>query len=240
MQHWAIGDVPADYAVGPFAVDFVLRAYGHRTGLLRVELCDESGAAERLNPARTLWDEGVRDGAKLRIYTIATAGGYHPDILLTVGGIIASGVLGNAAYDLVKMGSQNLLQRWAARARSSKARTFRIDQAAEFAHSLLCERFGVFEPKHITLRKVEPVTLECEAGVITKLKRRRFAAHVRYARSWRCIFDVDNEEGTPDMLAVLVHANPSGPTRDDIWVIMAEPAAEDGGSSESGQQPIDH
>lgn len=93
-----------------------------------VFLDDPKTGLTLLHPDETLRNLRIRDGAVFRISYRAEAGGSHtPDILAFISTAVASGIAGNAAYDLLKAALSRVRARW----NQSGSRSLYRDEAVE-------------------------------------------------------------------------------------------------------------
>jgi hypothetical protein len=104
----------------------------------------------RLAPRRTLEQNGVTDGDRLSISTQALAGGPFELVAAFVAGAIASGVLGNASYDLLKA----VLRRLGKKFRSANDTGLSEQDAADIAVGCCCTRLKIGDPTKVVVYDV--------------------------------------------------------------------------------------
>jgi hypothetical protein len=105
---------------------------------------DPEGIVTRLDPEATLIASGVRSGGTLRVRPeVRVGGGLYPEAFIELaaflGTAVASGVAGNAAYDLLK--------RQMAAGRGLRYRRLRKREAVQVARACLCIKRGIESDK---------------------------------------------------------------------------------------------
>jgi len=166
---------------------------------LVVLLDDPEMGLHFLHPDETLRNLRIRDGAVFRIIRRVEAGGVHtPDILAFIGTAMASGIAGNAAYDLLKTALSRVRARWS----QSGNRSLYRDEAVELTRGSLCLKFAIDEPERLQLVSAEPVTVQIRDHTLQRLRPLK-RADWRPADYWRCTYSLQ-EEGLPPSIAVLI------------------------------------
>lgn len=147
-----------------------------------------------------------------------------PDIWISVAslisGMVISGVAGNAAYDLLKVTCKSVARRWSGRSRLLGRRTLRTGEAVELARAAVCLKFDIGEPDRLDLVAAHPITLRSSPEGTLTLRAKRLASLRGSARSWSCVFSLQ-EEGLPESMTILIQANPPDPEHTVIFLLRA-------------------
>jgi hypothetical protein len=220
-------NVPSEMLVRDFADAFTRKAglltliSPHERRLNPAKLRTKDGD---LNPEATLRDHHIQDGAFLSIETSYPT---ETGIILGldevagigefIGEAIASGVVGNAAYELLKA----TLWTVSAQLHQTKNVLLSKDEAVAVTRASLCLRFNIDEPGRLELLSADPVNVKFNPkgmGAIQSLRTLGPKGH-RKASHWRCTFGVQ-EEALPPSVTVLVGISPQDELRPEIMFLL--------------------
>ncbi|GAA3206938.1 hypothetical protein [Actinocorallia longicatena] len=223
-QPFAVEDVPADLLVKDFARDTLYRISGIRVlAKLRVVLItgetplDHLADERELDLASTLAVADVQDGCTVRISTVVWAGGFGiPEVSFYLGTAMATGMVGNLAYDIAKSALSGMRQRWSDSTWARRRTAITPREAQDIALGCICAKFDV-EVASVSPVAAIPIVLRWDGTGIRKLRDKRFSSLHRAARAWRCVLELD-EQALPDRIEVLVQANPAG--ADHTYVLL--------------------
>ena len=194
-------DMVEEYASSP---EVILRR--QNPDHLVVDLLDPEIGPTRLDPDATLRDLDIQDGAVLSISGRVLAGGqFPPNILLFISEAIASGIAGNAAYELLKSAFRTIGVRW-----RKEGQSLYRHEAVELTRACLCLKFDIEEPARLQLLSADPVTAKFNGAILQDLRTQK-RSNRRKADYWRCTYNVQ-EEGLPSIVAILIgipHIEPS-------------------------------
>jgi hypothetical protein len=189
-----------------------------RVGRLVADLVNDDGQT-RLDPNATLLEAGVRDHSQIYIGTETSGGGFGlPELVTFVGGMVLSGAVGNAGYDLLKATCKSISEHWSNRNRLLSRRRLRASEAVGLAQAAACLRFDIDDPDRLRLDAARPIVLRYDHEGIRVLKTKRFASRRGTAKSWSCVFSLC-EEGLPASMTIVVQANPPDPERTFIYLL---------------------
>jgi hypothetical protein len=221
-----VGEVPADMVVREFAEEFAREVYGVPGRLRHRMTVDAQDPAtselQRLDPGATLREAGLRDGSVLYIRPESTAGGFGlPEVASFITGAILSGAVGNAGYDLLRAACRSVGTRWSGRGRLLGRRALRAGDAVQMARAAACVKFSIRDPDGLRLVAARPIRLRYDQSGITSMKVKRLASLRGSARSWSCVFSLE-EAGLPASMTVVVQANPPDPERTGVYVVLPD------------------
>lgn len=221
-----LSQVPTDMVVREFAEEFAREVYGVPGGLrfrMTVDVEDPvTSDLRRLDPGATLHEAGLRDGSVLYISSESTAGGFGlPEVASFITGAILSGAVGNAGYDLLRAACRSLGRRWSGRGRLLGRRALRAGDAVEMARAAASIKFSIRDPDRLRLVVARPIRLRYDQSGITSMKVKRLASLRGSARTWSCVFSLE-EAGLPASMTVVVQANPPDPERTGVYVVLPD------------------
>ncbi|XVV08369.1 hypothetical protein ACQP2X_26350 [Actinoplanes sp. CA-131856] len=220
-QEFLVEGVPGDEPVRNFLIGFLESGYPEVPWRLRQWKADliAGPGPVRLDPQATLLEAGVRDGSRLAVSAYSAAGGFGlPELLTFVGGMLLSGAVGNAGYDLLKVTCKSIAERWSARRPFSGRQRLSAGEATELARSAACLRFDIGDPSRLRLEAANPLILRYDHTGIQSLRTRRFASRRALSESWSCVFTLA-EAGLPASMTILVRANPPDPERTFVYLL---------------------
>ncbi|MEU6745153.1 hypothetical protein ABZ914_02885 [Spirillospora sp. NPDC046719] len=223
---FGVSQIPADMMVREFAAEFMRDAYGvpgARRFRLIVDVEDPATSELlRLDSGATLHEAGLRDGSRLYVSPEPTAGGFGlPEVASFITGAILSGAVGNAGYDLLRAACRSLGGRWSGRRRLLGRRALRAGDAVEMARAAASIKFSIRDPDRLRLVVARPIRLRYDQSGITSMKVKRLASLRGSARSWSCVFSLE-EAGLPASMTVVVQANPPDPERTGVYVVLPD------------------
>ena len=186
------------------------------------DLVDDDGYCARLDPNATLLEAGVRDHSRIAVMAESTAGGFAlPELITFIGGIVLSGTVGNAGYDLLKATCKSVSEHWSNRNRLLSGQGLRASEAVGLARAAACLRFDIDDPDRLRLEAARPIALRYDFRGIRSIKTKRFASRRGPAKSWSCVFSL-REEALPASMTIVVQANPPDPERTFIYLLPDE------------------
>ncbi len=224
LQVFLIEGITGDKLVKELVTEVFKVGYAEtpwRLGRWVADLLDDDQALTRirLDPNATLLDAGVRDRSRIAVGLHATAGGFAlPELITFIGGMVLSGAVGNAGYDLLKATCKSVSERWSNRNRQPTKRGLRASEAVGLARAAACLRFDIDDPDRLHLEAARPIDLRYDNEGIRSLKTKRFASRRDTAKSWSCAFSLC-EEGLPASMTIVVQANPPDPERTFIYLL---------------------
>jgi hypothetical protein len=172
----------------------------------------------RLSYDKTLEEEGIQDGDHLRIRCLHVAGGgIHPwgELAAFLAGAVASGVAGNAAYDLLKSTLSSVRNRWSG-GRSLRHR-LRKDEAVEAGRAAICLKFDIEEPRALELMNARAVTVKGDYRALEGFYPARFPW---LAKTWHCVYRVE-EDALPETMSILISSDSHDPENSIIYLLGA-------------------
>jgi hypothetical protein len=186
---------------------------------------DQTQTRVRLDPNATLLEAGVRDHSRIDVRSEATAGGGFalPELITFIGGMVLSGAVGNAGYDLLKVTCKSVSEHWSNRNRLLSRQGLRASEAVGLAQAAACLRFDIDDPDRLRLDAARPIALRYDPRGIRSIKVKRFASQRGPAKSWSCVFSL-REEALPASMTIVVQANPPDPERTFIYLLPDEGA----------------
>jgi hypothetical protein len=183
-----------------FVANPMLSLRADNPGFLVADSVDlATGESTRLPLEATLSASHIDEESMLRVSARASAGGITPSTLFEfVGASIAAGVIGNLAYDLLKVSLQRVRTRWA----RQHDRSLERDEALELTRATICLNFGLDEPSRLELLSAVPVVARFNGRVLESLRpmRRRGRSRAAY---WRCSYRVPDVNGTSSVTVLI-------------------------------------
>ena len=175
-RRFKLTDIQAEATVEEIARAILDYAYPTPEGFgprpVVVDLILGDGRGKRIASSETLRDAGVSDGDHLAISTEATAGGgsVWVEVAAFLAAAVASGVAGNAAYDMLKSTVRSIAARWRKRRTDSNASTLRETEAISIAHACACLHLHIADPQQlnaVSARHNLSTSDNCDEWVIT-------------------------------------------------------------------------
>lgn len=125
-----------------FTIADVLSLYNYQGSSIWVVAFRSPDRVDRLPEESTLDSLGIGDGDALYVEINALVASAGPDIVEYILATMASGIVGNAAYDGLKRGVLQIAERW----RNTKQQQLTEAQAVSVAKIAVCIRFDIRTP----------------------------------------------------------------------------------------------
>ncbi|MET7334347.1 hypothetical protein [Nonomuraea sp. NPDC005650] len=179
-QAFVVSDVPVDTLVGEVVLSAIGQPSGARRNRYIIDFRDADGSYHRLDPSSSLKDSDVTPEGTLWVSPESTAGGGFigeaaVDLVSFIATAVASGVAGNAAYDLLK--SRVLAMK------GQRVRRLRKQEAIQVARACICIQQG--------LPREQVRLVQASRGTLHKREGER-----RARRAWILDFEFGVERDT--------------------------------------------
>jgi hypothetical protein len=224
-QVFRIEGIAGDELVKDLATEVLKTGYAEVAWRLRrwvADLVDDDDHRVRLDPNATLLEAGVGDHSQIAVMAESTAGGFAlPELITFIGGMVLSGTVGNAGYDLLKATCKSVSEHWSNRNWLLSGQGLRASEAVGLARAAACLRFDIDDPDRLRLEAARPIALRYDFRGIRSIKTKRFASRRSPAKSWSCVFSL-REEGLPASMTVVLQANPPDPERTFVYLLPDE------------------